>query len=152
MISPREDISAALFKLLQGATYPVTINKFSRRYISSADLSSGNMPAVCMLVHNEHADYTMHGLAAKWKLEVYIFIFIETVNPDVEPEATLNTIIDAIDQALTVTTKSINTMNNRQTLGGLVYDCRISGTVERDPGFQSGVGAAAIPIEILTTN
>lgn len=149
MISKREDISVALFTLIQGASYPNEIALFTRKYISTADLGGGQLPTICVLVKNEHATMKGHGIPAQWKLEAEIFIFVNTGQPSTEPETVLNNILDAIETALTPLTPF---PNNRQTLSGLVYDCRINGTIERDPGFISGVGAAAVPIEITITS
>lgn len=152
MIPAREGISVALFNLIKNASYPAPAPFFSRKYISTADLGSARMPAVCMIVQNEHAEMmNVRGIPVKWKLEVLVFIFVSTSSPGAEPETVLNNILDSIDKALAAPLGS-GPLNNRQTLGGLVHDCRINGTIERDPGFISGIGAAAIPIEIVTTN
>lgn len=145
MISPREDISVAAFTLLQQIPAEAGVQTFSRRHVTSADLGSVEMPAVIFLVKAEHAQPPMHGLQ-RWKIDAYIFVFISTNDVDVEPETQLNVILDALEKAIAPDT------TGKQTLGGLVYDFRINGTIERDPGFISGVGAAAIPIEITTTS
>lgn len=148
MISKREDISVALFTLIQGASYPNEIALFTRKYISTADLGGGQLPTICVLVKNEHATTKGHGIPVQWKLEAEIFIFVNTGQPSTEPETVLNNILDGIETALAPAPAT----GNRQTLSGLVYDCRINGTIERDPGFISGVGAAAVPIEITITS
>jgi hypothetical protein len=145
VISAREDISVAAFKLLKTIPQEVGVQTFSRRYVSSADLGAVQMPAVFFLVKAEHAQPPMHGLQ-RWKMDAYIFAFISTNDVDSEPETQLNVILDAIEKAIAPDS------TGKQTLGGLVYDFRINGTIERDPGFISGVGAAAVPIEITTTS
>lgn len=148
MINSRENISVALFNLIAAATYTPAIATFSRKYISTADLAGGQLPAVCVLVKNEHAQNKGLGTPIEWKLEVEVFIFVATGNPGTEPETIVNNILDAIEKAIAPAPGP----QGRQTLGGLVYDCRINGTIERDPGFIGGVGAAAVPIEITTTS
>lgn len=154
MISSRERISAALFKLIQDATYDPPIAVFQRKYVTSADLGTANLPAVIMLVKSEIAKMKGHGLPVEWMIEAQIFIFVSTtdIDPANQPETILNNILDAIEAAILPPLRTGQLAGNRQTLGGLVYDCRINGTIERDPGFTSGIGAAAIPIEITTTS
>jgi hypothetical protein len=154
MIATREAISAALFTLLQNATYDPPVATFSRKYLSSTDLGTAKMPTVCMLVKDEMAKMSGHGIPIKWVIAAHIFIFVSTsdIDPNNEPETVVNNILDAIELAILPPLQPGVLLGGRQTLGGLVYDCRINGTIERDPGFISGVGAAAIPIEITTTS
>ena len=150
MISPRETISAALFNLISQANYGTITPTFTRKYISAADLGTARMPMICILVKSESASGQVHGLPLSWKLEAEIFVFVSTTDTDTEPETVLNTILDAIEAAVAPPVSS-SFQFNRQTLCGSVYDCRINGSIERDPGFIGGIGAAAIPIEITTT-
>lgn len=151
MIKSREAISVAAFNLIQGIDQAAGVQTFSRRHVVSSDLSSGQLPAVIFLMKTERAEQAgqgqlPHGLPIRWKLEADIFVFVSTNDTDTEPETQLNGILDAIEKAIAPDA------SGRQTLGGLVYDFRINGTIEREPGFISGVGAAAVPIEITTTS
>lgn len=87
------------------------------------------------------------GIPIEWKVTAGVFVFVSTTDTDTEPDMVMNNILDAIEAAVAPDKGS-----GYQTLGGLVVNCRINGTIERDPGFMSGVGAAAIPIEITTTS
>ena len=91
----------------------------------------------------------MHGTPLNWKIEAEVLIFVPTGDPGTEPETVMNNILDAIEAAV-IPQRGVSQFN-RQTLDGNVYDCRINGMIERDPGFIGGIGAAAIPIEITTT-
>lgn len=142
MIKPRESISAALFALLRG----VPDVSLSRRYIDSASLGSANLPMIELLIKSEDAIQKGMAVPIQWKVMAHIFVFVSTTDTDIEPDTTMNNILDAIENAIAPDSTGY------QTLGGLVVNCRINGTIERDPGFASGVGAAAIPIEITTTS
>lgn len=146
MISPRESISAAVFKLLQAIQTSPAIATFSRRYIDSTALGTANLPAVELLVKSEDAIRKGMGIPIEWKVTAHVFVFVSTTDTDTEPDTVMNNILDAIEAAVAPD------RTGYQTLGGLVVNCRINGTIERDPGFMSGVGAAAIPIEITTTS
>jgi predicted RND superfamily exporter protein len=146
VISPRESISAAVFKLLQAIQTSPAIATFSRRYIDSTALGTANLPAVELLVKSEDAIRKGMGIPIEWKVTAHVFVFVSTTDTDTEPDTVMNNILDAIEAAVAPD------RTGYQTLGGLVVNCRINGTIERDPGFMSGVGAAAIPIEITTTS
>jgi hypothetical protein len=146
VIKPRESISAALFALLQGVQATIPTVSFSRRYIDSTSLGSANLPMVELLVKSEDAIQKGMGVPIQWKVTAHIFVFVSTTDTDTEPDAVMNNILDAIEAAVAPD------KTGYQTLGGLVVNCRINGTIERDPGFISGIGAAAIPIEITTTS
>jgi hypothetical protein len=154
MIATREAISAALFALIQNAAYEPPVATFSRKYISSTDLGTANTPAIVMVVKDELAKMSGHGIPIKWVLNLHVFVFVSTAdpNPDNQPETVLNNILDAIELAILPPLQPGVLIGGRQTLQGLVYDCRINGAIERDPGFIGGIGAAAIPIEITTTS
>jgi hypothetical protein len=147
VISPRESISAALFKLLQAIQTTPAVTTFSRRYVDSTSLGGANLPAVVLLVKSEDAIRKGMGIPIEWKVTAGVFVFVSTTDTDTEPDMVMNNILDAIEAAVAPDKGS-----GYQTLGGLVVNCRINGTIERDPGFMSGVGAAAIPIEITTTS
>lgn len=89
---------------------------------------------------------TRDGQPARRTLDAEIWIYSTAgQNPDLAPGVALNNILDAIEAVLAPD----NIMVNRQTLGGLVYHCRIDGKVEYDPGDLDGYAKALIPVSIL---
>lgn len=66
-------------------------------------------------------------------------------NPDIAPGVALNNILDALETALAPD----NVLDNRMTLGGLVYHCWIEGESLYDPGDIGDIAKAMVPIHIL---
>ena len=65
----------------------------------------------------------------------------------VTPGATaLNAALDAIDAALLPA--GADAALGRQTLGGAVHDCKISGVPVRDPGDLDGDGLAIVSVRL----
>lgn len=147
MIADVEAIEAAVFALLAGMVTTPTVQKFTRKYISTTDFSNLSLPVVEFFITRESQDGAKPGSPTKLTLHGKIFVFVSTIDTAVEPTTALNNIVKGVRTVLAPAAGA----NNYQTLGGLVVDCRINGDVERDPGFISGVGAAAIPLEITTT-
>ena len=65
-------------------------------------------------------------------------------DPYSSPAPALNVLLDAVEVALAPD------FTGYQTLGGLVYDCKISGKIETLEGILGGQEVALVPIEILT--
>ena len=65
-------------------------------------------------------------------------------NPNANPEAALNDIIDAIETAL-----APSMAEGVQTLGGRVSHAWIEGEIEQYPGVLDGIAKAIIPVKIL---
>lgn len=66
-------------------------------------------------------------------------------NPDLAPVIGLNYLLDAVQAAMA----SDDPMQQRYTIGGLVFWCRISGQIKKDPGDLDGQAIAVIPVEII---
>lgn len=66
-------------------------------------------------------------------------------DPDIAPGTPLNYLIDAIESVI----KPDNVLVNRNTLGGLVWDCKVDGKITYDPGDLDAQAKAIIPIRIL---
>ncbi len=59
----------------------------------------------------------------------------------------MNVALDALDAALAPTGADIAA--GRQTLGGAVYDCRITGVPVRDVGDLDGDGLAVVSVRLV---
>ena len=83
-------------------------------------------------------------------LEADIFIYIN-VGEDASavPVTQLNALLDLIDPSSGGVLKPDVLDQNRQTLGGVVYDCWIEGQIIKVPGDMDGQGIAVIPVKIL---
>lgn len=144
MIVTREAAGAALFTALQKAT---GITNAVRTFIDSTSLGSANMPALEVIAKTEQAQSRGTGMPILWTIHYFAFIFVSTGDPGNLAETQLNNLLDSVEAAL-----KPSPATGKQTLGGVVFDCRINGPIEREPGCMSGIGAAAIPIEITTTS
>jgi hypothetical protein len=58
-------------------------------------------------------------------------------------------LLDIIDTALAPSPTDQLMNGGRQTLGGLVYDCRIEGDIELAPGDVQGKGIFMVPIRVI---
>lgn len=149
MIQTREAIYSGLLNFLKTTVGFVTV---SRSPIPEADIAAAAMPALEQLPSAEDAIQQGLNLAPKWvirqPLMVYASVPAGPVNdPTQIGDTVMNNLLDAIEAAL-----KPSPMTGYQTLGGLVVSCRFVGVIQKDPGFQSGVGAAAIAIEMVTTS
>lgn len=143
MTQPREAIYAALFALLAGAASFATS---SRRFRLWADVAAADQPALFLRVTSEEASTEFPGLPKRWKLscEVYVYWRSDGADDAIADQAG-NALRDALQAALDPVP------GERQTLGGLVYDCRIDGKTVIDDGALDQQALAVIPITILTT-
>jgi len=142
----REQIMTALFTLLSGA---YAFQTASRRPVTEANLPSTQMPALFLLDDDEEHKRSDQITPAVRTFTAHAWIFTAAgQDPSVIPVTILNTILDAIDP-ITDGVLAPNALTNRQTLGGLVYDCWIEGKIIKDPGVISGLGFAHIPINIV---
>lgn len=82
-----------------------------------------------------------------WHLSFKVYLFASSdVAADGSAADALDDLIDAAADAL----EGHPAFGGRQTLGDLVADCRISGTVETDGSTIGGVAVAWFPITVIT--
>jgi len=137
----REPIYLALWnkvKVIPG------FNTVSRRLEHWADVPKSEQPALFQSQAGEIA-MPARGIPTKWNLSVNLYVYVVADDdPYSSPAPALNALLDAIEAALSPD------LTGYQTLGGLVYDCKINGKIETLEGVLGGQEAAVIPIEILT--
>jgi hypothetical protein len=103
-------------------------------------------PACFLYEHGEMRTHQSSNLP-KDGLNVDIYVYVKTGDPNAVPATLLDNALDAIDAALAPT--GADKIRNRQTLGGLVEHCFVDGRVVKDPGDLDGQGVAVVPIVIL---
>ena len=82
---------------------------------------------------------------AKKVLNVSLYLYVHRGgDPKAVPAILLNDALDTIDTILAPAP-----LSQTQTLGGLVVDCRINGTIETDEGTLEDQAVAIIPVEII---
>ena len=137
----REQIIAALFEL---ASTAATFNTSGRRLQLWSKVAS--FPALFVQSTGTHyPPRDVRGLPPKRTISAELWVYTDVgKDPNANPEAALNDIVDAIEMAL-----APNVLTGVQTLGGLVSHCWIEGEVEQFPGVLDGIAKAIIPVKIL---
>jgi hypothetical protein len=147
MTVTREQIANALLGVIQNAyqwNQPV-----SRRLVLWSKVDPSLRPAAFLVEHRERHD-TKNPTLIKREIQFQLYVYVSSQPAD-DPTSTggiqFNAIFDSLESALAPSGRDL--MSNRNTLGGLVYHCLISGTVILDPGDLDGDGVAIIPISVL---
>lgn len=144
-IVTREQVGAALFALLQTAhAFPTS----SRKLQEFDKTSVGLKPALYVIEHREmHKKGDLMTPAVR-TIMYDVYIFANTgVDPNVIPITELNGYLDSID-GNSGGVLAPNPLTNKQTLGGLVYDCYIEGDIVKVPGDLDGEGILLIPVKV----
>lgn len=138
-MATREPIYAALFALVGGAADFVTATRRIKEY---ADVDQSTQPALLQVE-----------LGEKWAepgtppqpvvLRAKLFIYCESSDPTMPVSTQINNLMDAV-----VTALAPADIEERQTLGGLVYNVAIIGDVSISEGL-SGQSEVGIPLEIM---
>jgi hypothetical protein len=136
----REQIYSALFTLVGGAADFVTTTRRIKEY---SDVDQSTQPALLQVELGEKWD-APPGMPPLVTLNARLFIYCETGDPTAVVSTQLNGLLDAVSAALAPAPDA----EERQTLGGLVFHCRIAGEVMIAEGL-SGQSEAVLPIEIL---
>lgn len=139
----REAIFAALFALLSGLPQFVTV---SRRARWAKDVSPDQQPALFQEEGaGETVKYQGEGLAPLNFLSADLGFYARIPADGLTaPGSIVNPLIDAVCAALAPAPAQ-----ERQTLGGLVYHCRIEGKILKALGEVDGQAAVVIPVEIV---
>lgn len=138
-----EPIYAALFAKVKDA--PGLIYA-TRRVKLWSDVPAVQQPALIQEQAGISIQHQGRGVPPKWTLTADLVIYVNTGNDQEAVAATpLNNLISAV-----VTALSPAGDQERQTLGGLVFDCRVSGKIDMSEGGSLGPQAVAvIPVEIV---
>lgn len=140
-----EQIYAALFAKVNGLVGSGTFKTVSRRLLHWNDVVSADQPA--LFQNQRHIDIrTTTNIPPIYVLHADLYLYANTQDKAVLPASILNPMVDLIIAAL-----SPSNANQKETLGGLVHYCRISGKIETDEGLLGDQAVVIIPIEILTT-
>lgn len=143
----REAAMEALFDLLKSSSNFQTAD---RRFQMWDQITGASCPALFMDERpEEHKRPDPISMSVRM-LNVNVYIYIDAgLNQAIVPATQLNNLLDAIDPNSGGVLKPDLAVQNRQTLGGLVYDCWIDGQLIKVPGDTNGIGIAMIPIKVL---
>jgi hypothetical protein len=141
----REQIADAFFALIAQAS---GFKASSRRFIHWDSVNETQMPFLTMLKTGEERSRQDEGLPII-ALTYHVFVYTSAgQDPEDVPETAMNTLLDAIDAAVTPT-GSDALVWGKQTLGGLVSHCYALGDVFVDAGDIDGKGVATVKFQIL---
>ena len=147
-MTSRADVLAAVVGLVQNMTFTSLINN-SATWVTCetklrlwGDVKPEEQPAAFIVSHRELDEYRGLGLYRR-RLELGIWCYSRS--GEGTGQADLDMMMEAFESAF-------NTMDNSSsgsnTLGGLVYWCRIEGRVFKDPGDLDGQTLMIVPIII----
>lgn len=147
-----EAVYAALFALLQSIEFPggAKFNTMARTADAPDDIPPASQPALRLypgpLLAEQTAGQSRLLGPTKWTFSAGIGIYLRadtSLNANPLPATLANNFIWPITQLLGMTTPP----NQKQTLGGLVYQCWIEGPIETQ--IVSEQMSIAIPVYIL---
>jgi hypothetical protein len=146
----RKAIAAALLaRLTSGGQFTLS----GRRNAAPEQAASPDKPGLFLIKPRESYKYDneqQHGVPPVRDMEFLAAVYTDVgANPSAVPADIIDDLLDAIDTALAPNFADQVNNGARQTLGGLVYDCRIEGEVELAPGDSQGKGQVAIPIRVV---
>lgn len=137
----REPIYKALFAKLAAIEGLATA---SRILLHWDDVSPNQQPALFLAQDTQQAEQVT-GFPTKYTLGAKVWIYAHRDSADEVPSAQINNILDALDAALMPSPSP----TYKETLGGLVEHCWISGAIETDEGTLGNQAVAIVPISML---
>jgi hypothetical protein len=147
-VTSRKSIAAALLaQLAQGGQF----TKSGRRDRAPEQAAAPKAPGLYLVKPREAYLYSDDARGVPPTRELYFLAVIYTdvgKEADAVPADIIDDLLDAVDQALAPSQVDQVTNGARQTLGGLVYDCRVEGEIECAPGDNQGKGQTAVPIKV----
>lgn len=144
----RNQVMTAILNIIQGMTFATAINgattwrTVSNRLRLWSDVSVDQQPAAFLVTHREMDEYRGLGLYRR-KLDLGIWCYCRSDSLPGAPM--LDTMMDAFEAAFN---PADNPSTNSNTLGGLVYWCRIEGRVFKDPGDIDFQTLLIVPLSV----
>ena len=142
----RQQVMTAILNVIQAMTFSTPINgqttwqTVSNRLRLFSDVSSDQQPAAFLVTHREVDEYRGLGLLRR-RLELGVWCYSRSDSTPGQPQ--LDTMMEAFEASFNVPD---NPSDNSNTLGGLVYWCRIEGKVFKDPGDIDNQTMLIVPI------
>jgi hypothetical protein len=124
-------------------TFTTGFLTFSRRF--QFPRQTTEQPALFLREPREKLEYPNTSLQVQ-TLHVEMWLWTNAgQNPDIAPSVAVNSLLDAVQAQFAPD----DATQNRYTLGGLVFWCRMSGDIDKDPGDASNQGVAIADVEII---
>ena len=127
----REAAFSALFAAVSAA-YPW--NLASRRMKLWSEVPPSARPSLFQLESGPETYQWTNQAVPRRALEAKLFLYFDARDPTTPGSTAINDALDALDAALAP--QGLDLATGRQTLGGAVYDCRITGVPVRDGNLE----------------
>lgn len=148
----RETVLGAILAQVQAMTFSPAVSgttawvTTSRRLKLWGDVPAEAQPAAYVVEHEEHDEYRNLNVLRR-RLNARVWCYARTDDPNIVGGTLLNTMLEAFDAKFGMTSAdSFATGGN--TLGGLVYFCRMEGRVLKDPGDIDNQALLIIPLVV----
>lgn len=144
----RNQVITAILQVIQNMTFGQPINNattwatVSNRLRLWGDVSSDQQPAAFLVTHRELDEYRGLGLVRR-RLDLGVWCYSRTDSNPGGPQ--LDTMMEAFETAFNVVD---NPSTGCNTLGGLVYWCRIEGRIFKDPGDIDNQAMMILPLSV----
>ena len=140
----REAALSALFSTVSGA-YGWGVA--SRRMKLWSEVPSAMRPALFQLEAGPETYQWASPATPRRSFDVKLFLYFDARDPSTPGATAINNALDALDAALAPSGADIS--GGRQTLGGAVHDCKITGVPVRDTGDLDGDGLAVVSVRLV---
>jgi hypothetical protein len=140
----REAAFSALFETLSNA---YAWGMASRRLKLWSEAPAAMRPALFQLEAGPENYAWSSAATPRRTIEAKLFLYFDARDPFTPGAVAINSALDAIDAALAP--QGADAALGRQTLGGAVYDCKISGVPVRDTGDIDGDGLAVVSVRLV---
>jgi len=140
----REAAFSALFAVASAA-FPWRVA--ARRLKLWSEVPAALRPALFQLEAGPETYQWPTPAAPKRTLEAKLLLYFDARDPATPGASAINAALDALDSALAPTGGDLAL--GRQTLGGAVHDCKISGVPVRDSGDLDGDAIAVVAVRIV---
>jgi hypothetical protein len=140
----RETAFGALFSLASSA---YAWGLASRRMRLWSETPINLRPALFQLESGPEVYQWSQLAAPRRTLEAKLFLYFDARDPTTPGSTGMNVALDALDAALAPS--GLDIAAGRQTLGGVVYDCRVIGVPIRDVGDLDGDGLAVVAVRLV---
>ncbi len=140
----REAAFTALFAAVSAA-YPWGLA--SRRLKLWSEVPPSSRPALFQLESGPETYQWTSPATPRRTYEAKLFLYFDARDPSTPGSTAINQALDAIDAALQP--QGLDLATGRQTLGGVVHDCKITGVPVRDVGDLDGDGLADVSVRLI---
>ncbi len=134
----------ALFAAVSAA-YPWGLA--SRRLKLWSEVPPSSRPALFQLESGPETYQWTSPATPRRTYEAKLFLYFDARDPSTPGSTAINQALDAIDAALQP--QGLDLATGRQTLGGVVHDCKITGVPVRDVGDLDGDGLAVVSVRLI---